>query len=116
MRFETLEEAGIAAANAVCLTDREKVIVLAEFGTLLSNDTWGKFVIYLTDGSIFFGYTEGYLQIRRVNAKIGAYERLRKIDQKLGLFRNDDMLRCAIVYFAYDVLENSDLVQVTLFV
>ena len=114
MKFATradVELAAIAAEN-IPLTERENQMILRDFGEVLSRENCQKFTMVRESNAIFFGYTDCYVAWHSVNTKIGKFESFMKIDQKLGLFNNEDAVQVAIAYFGYEVLEKSELVQV----
>ena len=112
MRFETFAdvEQAVTKAESIGLTQREKNIVIKEFGEVLSKENTLSFT-YDIDGTFFFGHTDRYLYEKCVNAKFETFVNLMKIDTKLGLFNNDDSVILALCFFAYDILEKSSLVQ-----
>ena len=108
MKFASLAEIEIIAVAAVTkiLTRREKRIVLAEFGKVLSRENYADFTFTFND-IIFFGYAERYLYNRWIHSNVDTFESLKKIDQKLGLYNKEDALFIAFKYFAIDILETS---------
>ena len=91
-------------AESIGLTEREKVIVLKEFGKVLSRENYKHFCDEIELNYLFFEQAERYIANQLVHAKVDTFESLKKIDQKLGIFRNEDALTTALRYFACDIL------------
>ena len=108
MKFASLAEIEIiaVATESKILTFQETRVVLAEFGNVLSRETYPDFKFTFND-IIFFGYAERYLCNRWIYSNVDTFERLKKIDQKLGLYNEEDALLIALKFFAIDILETS---------
>ena len=115
MKFATIEEVNAFATEieTIYLTEKEENIVLREFGNVLSRENIINFV-FLIEKTFFFGYAERYLHDRRVFAKVDIFEQLKKIDQKIGLFNNEDVLCVALFFFAYEFLDKHFKVSFTI--
>ena len=116
MKFATYEEveAFSTKIETIKLTEREENIVTREFGEILPRENYINFA-HSIDSTIFFGYAGRYLRDRTVYAKVDTFDKLKNIDQKIGLFNNEDVLCVALFYFAYDILDKHFKVTSTIY-